>query len=321
MSVYTEISALQLAPVLACYGLGRLDDLQPIQGGIENSNYFLTVADSPQLVLTLFEELDSDQAAFLPPLLHRLAASGVPVAAPLVTLDGRYQPVFFGKPLQLAPRLTGQHLTEPGVAACRAMGEALARLHVAMQGAPLDRVNAHGAAWWNGVASRWMTRLSNDDQSLLRRCLTAYHETLNRYPILPQGLIHGDLFRDNCLFVGDAVSGVLDFSEAASDYLLLDMAITVNDFCRDWPGIALDPARVERFLEGYDSVRLLQSDERVALPVFLAVAAMRFWLSRLDVRERNAAEARHGEHVLEKSPDEMREIVRDRLAVAPSKAG
>lgn len=324
MSVYTQIHEADLAPLLEAYGLGRVLALTPIQGGIENSNYFLTVeADGApcELVLTLFEELAPEEAAFLPALLTHLHVEGVPVAAPLATRDGRYQPHFFDKAVQVAPRLHGSHPPTPARAACEAMGCALAGLHVALKGYPLQRHNAHGADWWNEVATRWRGRLELVDRLLLDKCLEDFARACAQFPELPQGLIHGDLFRDNSLFVGDAVNGILDFSEASQDYLLLDIAITLNDFARAWPRLRLKQDSVRAFLQGYESLRPLTAAEKAVLPTFLAVAAMRFWLSRLDVAERNRAEGRQGEHILEKDPKEMRDMLADRLSLGPSDIG
>jgi len=318
MSVYTIVEPAQLEPLLLAYGLGRLLALEPIQGGIENSNYFLTVEaeDGPrQLVLTLFEELDPVAAAFLPPLLVHLHQQGVEVAAPLATWDGSYQPLFLGKAAQLAPCLMGQHALMPGPRQCEAVGQALAGLHIALQGYPLQRANTHGADWWQEVATRWRPRLGLTDRLLLDKCLDDFAVVCANAPALPRGLIHGDLFRDNTLYMGDAVSGILDFSEAAADYLLLDIAITMNDFCRAWPQLRLKRDSVRAFIEGYASLRPLLAEERQALPAFLAVAAMRFWLSRLDINARNAVENRSGEHVLEKDPQEMRDMLADRLSL------
>jgi homoserine kinase type II len=316
MSVYTLIQSPDLAPLLQAYGLGDVVALVPIQGGIENSNYFLTVQapDGPrELVLTLFEELAPEDAAFLPPLLAHLHQAGVPVAAPLATRDGRYQPGFRGKAVQIAPRLRGRHVEAPAAVECEAMGRTLAALHRALGGYELHRANAHGAGWWHEVAARWRPQLPEMDAELLGLTLADFDQLTQRMGELPRGLIHGDLFRDNTLFDGNTVSGVLDFSEAAEDYLLLDIAITMNDFCRAWPGIGLRLTSARAFIAGYESLRALTPDEREAMPIFLAIAAMRFWLSRLDINARNQAEGRQGEHVLEKDPKEMRDMMRDRL--------
>lgn len=312
MSVYTLLSLQDIQPFVESYGLAPAVTLTPIKGGIENSNYFLTLADGRDLVLTLFEELGEREAAFLSPLLTHLHDAGIAVAAPLADRHAHALNHLAGKPAQLAPRLPGSHPHAPGLAQCRAMGEALASLHIALRGYPLQRENTHGQAWWEVVAKRWLPRLPPAEKQLLENVLARYAQTLAENPALPMGLIHGDLFRDNTLMRGDTVTAILDFSETSHDHWLLDIAITVNDFCRHWSDDGLsnapDTSRRVAFLQGYESRRPLNPDEKSALPVFLAVAAMRFWLSRLDVGARNAAEGRGGEHVLEKDPAEMREL-------------
>lgn len=311
MSAYTHVDLADVQPLLLACDQPAAVSLLPIKGGIENSNYFLTLPDGRELVLTLFEELSAGEAHFLGPLLTHLSAAGLPVAAPLRDTSGNWLHRLAGKPAQLAPRLQGQHPLHPDTGQCRAMGEALARLHLALRDYPLERSNAHGPDWWAAVAARWEARLPEADRQLLQATLASY----GSLPVdaLPQGLIHGDLFRDNMLFTGSSVSGVLDFSECGQDHWLLDIAITSNDFCREWPEDMPDPARQNAFVSGYESLRPLTPPERKALPVFLAVAALRFWLSRLEVQERNREEGRGGDHVLQKDPAEMRELLRELL--------
>lgn len=316
MSVYTAVTPAEVQVFLTGYQLPALATLSPIKGGIENSNYFVSLMDGSELVLTLFEELSANNAAFIGPLLAHLNRAGVPVAAPLQDQQGIWLKTLAGKPAQLAPRMTGSHPEHPGNAQCHAMGNALAQLHLAMNGYPLQRINAHGAKWWNTVISRWRNRLAPEDTALLDRTLQLYDASCRRHPDLPQGLIHGDLFRDNTLFKAETVSAILDFSETSHDYWLLDMAITINDFCRKWPADTPDSQRCAAFIAGYEEKRVLRACEYAVLPVFLATAAMRFWLSRLDVQLRNQEETRGGDHVLEKDPAEMRALTHYRLQAA-----
>mgnify|MGYP000228657819 CR=1 FL=1 len=157
-------------------------------------------------------------------------------------------------------------------------------------------------------------RYSKVEQLLLDTVLEDFSESCEDFDDLPKGLIHGDLFRDNTLFDGDTLSAILDFSEAGRDYWLLDIAITINDFCSDWPQVRLNQALYQAFVDGYQQVRPLTEDEQFVLPSFLAMAATRFWLSRLSVAKRNQEEGRVNEHVLQKDPQEMLNMVKARLA-------
>jgi len=313
MSVYTALTAAQIQAFADQYQR-IVRQIEPIQNGIENSNWFVDFTDETQAVLTLFEELNFTQAHSLAGLLDGIAQSGLPVAAPYPNAAGERLSWLADKPAQFAPRLHGKHPMQPNQRQCQAMGEGLAQLHLAMQSIRLDKPNAHGQAWWQQTAAELRVTMSGDDQCLLDQLFAQFAQIQTTVGELPRGLIHGDLFRDNTLFVDNSLSGMLDFSECCMDEYVLDIAITLNDFCSDWPDVALNQQKYADFLAGYQQVRTLTDAEKTALPVYLAMAVGRFWLSRLQVAQRNQAEGRVGEHVLQKDPNQMREMVRVRLA-------
>src|SRR5690606_7556258 len=121
------------------------------------------------------------------------------------------------------------------------------------------------------------------------------------------------LFRDNTLFEGDQLNGILDFYELNQDEWLFDIAITLNDFCTEYPDVVLNEEKAIAFLNAYETIRPLTSDERACLELYLAMAAGRFWMMRLQVAQRNAALGRTGEDILQKNPDEMRNMLIERL--------
>ena len=313
MSVYTELTLSEIQEFVSQYQLQAIA-YQPIQAGIENSNYFVSTANGQEFVLTIFEELNGQEANFLAPLLQHLQQAGVAVAAPLIANNGQSLLTIKEKAAQLAPRIQGQHPLQVNVAQAQVIGEQLAKLHLALKKYPLKRSNAHGAAWWQKEAAKARNGMTQVEQLILDTVLNDFEETTEDFDDLPKGLIHGDLFRDNTLFAGDELKAILDFSEAGKDYWLLDIAITINDFCSDWPNVTLNQELYQAFLTGYQKVRKLTEDEQEVLPTFLTMAATRFWLSRLSVAKRNATEGRTGEHVLQKDPQEMLAMVKARLA-------
>ena len=312
MSVYTVLTFAQIQAFADQYGL-TVTQVEPIENGIENSNWFVDFVDGRHAVLTVFEELDFVQAHGLAGLLDGIAQSGLPVAAPYPNTAGQRLGWLAEKPAQFAPRLQGAHPMQPTLAQCQAMGEGLARLHVAMQTIDFIKPNAHGQTWWQQTAAELRPSMTDDDQILLDQLFAQFAHTQATLGALPQGLIHGDVFRDNTLFMGDRLSGILDFSECCTDDYLLDIAITLNDFGSDWPRVALDQDKAIAFIQAYQTVRLLLPSETTALPIYLAMAAGRFWLSRLQVAQRNQAEGRLGAHVLQKDPNQMRQMLFSRL--------
>ena len=114
------------------FGLGELVAFQPISAGIENSNYFVTLdrGDEPfEYVLTLLEGFSFAEAPYFSRILSALHQQGLPVAAPVPTLDGMTSTSFCGKPTFLCPRLPGRHLEQGDSSACQQIGRFIAASH------------------------------------------------------------------------------------------------------------------------------------------------------------------------------------------------
>lgn len=280
MSVYTPVTEAQLAAWLRGYSVGTLVALEPIQSGIENTNYFVTTSQG-RYVLTLFERLPAGELPFYLELMAHLARHGIPSPAPIADLADRYLSHLNGKPAALVTRLAGRSIERPGERDCAELGALLARMHLAGRsyGAYLD--NPRGPKWWR-VAAR-AVRPFLDAQSLALLEEELRFQSLYRFPDLPRGPIHADLFRDNALFDDGRITGVIDFYFAGVDCLLLDLAVCANDWCLvDAAGdLRLDEARTCALLGAYAALRPLVPLERGAWPVLLRAAALRFWLSRL----------------------------------------
>lgn len=311
MSVYTPLTLPQVQDFATDYALNIIE-ITPIQGGVENTNYFLTTDNQQQYVLTVFEELDAQAAAELPPVLNHLGQNGIPVAVPLQH-HGSYIHMIANKPAQIAPRIAGKHPMPSTLAQVEMMGTTLAKMHLALQTYVLERKNNHDQVWWDETIAQLHPTLSPEDQQLLNQVLTQFHRIQQQFLQRPIGLIHADLFRDNTLYVENELSAILDFSELCQDELLIDISITLNDFCSDFPDIKLNNHKAQTFLAAYQQIRPITCDERACLNTYLAIAACRFWLSRLQMVKRNTLEGRTGEDILQKNPEEMRLMLIDRL--------
>jgi len=277
MSVYTTVTADELRHWLRDYDIGELIDLQGISAGIENTNYFVTTS-AGRYVLTLFEKLTAQELPFYLNLMAHLAERGVPSAHPVASRGGGYLGTLNAKPAALVARLEGTDMTAPDADHCAAIGAVLARLHLAGQSYPAKMDNPRGPKWWKSVLPEILPFLPDSEAVLLQEEIR--FQSLYRFSDLPRGAIHADLFRDNVLFKGGQVAGVIDFYFACTDALLYDVAIAVNDWCIDNNG-ALDAARSRAFLDAYAAVRPWTPIERGAWPVMLRAGALRFWVSRL----------------------------------------
>ncbi|MFA5171632.1 MAG: homoserine kinase [Sulfuriferula sp.] len=305
MSVFTTVSEDQASAWLENYSIGQLTELRGIASGIENTNYFLST-NQGKYVLTLFENLTAAELPYFLHLMHHLASLGVPCPLPMSNQQGELLGTLNGKPASIVTRLTGASLTAPTIAQCAAMGATLAQIHVAGKNFPMQRENERSGNWWKAISPQLLPFLDTDAAQLLQAEIK--FQALHRLQDLPRGVIHADLFRDNVLFEGDTVSGVIDFYFACNDAWLYDIAITVNDWCITATG-ELDEAATRAFLQSYHSVRPFTAIERGAWPITLRAAALRFWVSRLyDLHFPRAGEMTHA-----KDPSHFERILRNRI--------
>ncbi|OAI53403.1 homoserine kinase [Betaproteobacteria bacterium SCGC AG-212-J23] len=310
MSVYTPVTEAELAAWLGNYSVGTLAALEPIKAGIENTNYFVTTSQG-RYVLTLFERLPAAELPFYLDLMAHLARHGIPCPAPIADLQDRYLQQLNGKPAALVTRLPGRSLDAPGERECGELGALLGRLHLAGRSYPGYLENPRGPKWWRIAAKEVMPFLKKDRSELLEKELRFQSE--QRFPDLPRGPVHADLFRDNTLFEKGRISGVIDFYFAGVDCLLYDIAVCVNDWCLK-DGAALDAGRTRALLAGCQGVRPFTPLEQAAWPAMLRAAALRFWLSRLH----DYHLPRAGMLVHAHDPEHFRRILEDRVrAKAP----
>ena len=277
MSVYTSVTEAELDAWLKQYSVGELKSLEPIKAGIENTNYFVTTAQGAY-VLTLFERLPAVELPFYLDLMAHLARHGIPAPAPIADLADHYLQTLNGKPAALVTRLPGRSIERPGEAECAELGALLARMHLAGRSYPAYLENPRGPKWWRLAAADLKPHLRKEEAALLESELA--FQARHRFPDLPRGAVHADLFRDNALFQKGRISGVIDFYFAGVECLLYDVAVCANDWCLD-EHLGLEKARADALMAAYEAVRPLTPGERTAWPVMLRAAALRFWLSRL----------------------------------------
>jgi homoserine kinase type II len=294
MAVFTEVSDAEAGELVRTLGLGELHELRGIHAGIENTNYFLTARQQGgerEYVLTLFERLTAAQLPFYLHLMKHLAHRGIPVPEPQAAPgsataenpDGRLLHTVSGKPAALVDRLHGTSELAPTDAHCAAVGEMLARMHLAGRDYTRHQPNLRGLAWWNETVPVVLPYVDAAQAALLTSELAFQNHVAasSAFAALPRGPIHADLFRDNVLFEQGRLTGFFDFYFAGVDSWLFDISVCLNDWCVALPSGVHDSARAAAFLDAYCKVRPLAAAERRLLPAMLRAGALRFWISRL----------------------------------------
>lgn len=280
MAVYTEVSDEELAAFIASYGLGELLSFKGIAEGVENTNYIVHTSRGP-FILTLYERRTArEDLPFFLGLMEHLAARGVSCPTPVRDNEGRNLKELAGRPAALVTFLEGFWVRRPATVHCAAVGRALAELHMGAQGFALKRANALGLAGWRPLYERFADRTDEIALDLGPLIGSELRSLEAHWPKgLPTGVIHADLFPDNVFFIGDRLSGLIDFYFACNDALAYDIAVCLNAWCFE-KDLSFNITKGRALLRGYEELRPLNPAEREAMPRLARGAALRFLLTR-----------------------------------------
>ena len=277
MSVYTTVTPEQLSALLTSYDIGKLTSFAGIAEGVENTNYHV-VTERGDYILTLFEQFECSQIPFFLSLLTHLQQDGISCPQPVPMRGGESIAILNDKPAVIFNFLEGKSPIKPTKTELMLLGKKMAQMHLSLAKTTKEGSTQQPHEDAIDSVTAILANLPSDDAALYLDELKHQQQVDRNH--LPRGLIHGDLFRDNCLVSNGRLSGVLDFYSASEDAYILDIAITASDWCRDQKN-ELIVSDVDSLLEGYQSVRRFEQKEEKLWPDILRFAAFRFWCSRL----------------------------------------
>ena len=287
MAVYTQLGAEALAALIAEFDVGDLVMAKGIAEGVSNSNWLIETSGkhgtAVRFILTMYEyRIELEDLPFFLSLLDHLAAKGCPVPRTIHDRAGGLFRTVGEKAVALIEFLPGVSLSDPTAAQARAVGRALAQMHLAAADFGPSRANGMGPAEWQRLAGECGPKgFASIDPDLAGIVQAELQFLSKHWPAdLPRGVIHADLFPDNVLMLGDTVTGLIDFYFACTDLIAYDVAVTHAAWCFGTDGRSFNPAISAALLGGYEAVRPLSTGERAALPVLARGAALRFALSR-----------------------------------------
>jgi homoserine kinase type II len=281
MAVYTDVAAEEVAAFLSAYDLGDLLAYKGIAEGVENSNFLLHTSRG-YFILTLYEKrVAANDLPFFLGLMEHLAARALTCPQPVKNRKGETLGRLAGRPAAIVTFLDGMWIRRPTATHCAGLGHALAELHLAGADFGMKRANALSVQGWRALYETAKPR-ADGVQAGLHAAIAAELDVLEKsWPRdLPQGVIHADLFPDNVFFLGDQLSGLIDFYFACTDTLAYDVAICLNAWCFELDH-SYNVTKGRALLQAYASKRKLSAPERAALPLLARGAATRFLLTRL----------------------------------------
>jgi homoserine kinase type II len=281
MAVYTDVAAEELAEFLKAYDIGEVLSYKGIAEGVENSNFLLHTT-SGSFFLTLYEKrVALADLPFFLGLMGHLASHGIRCPQPVKMRDGQTLGKLAGRPAAIIDFLEGVWPRKPNATHCAAIGQALAKMHLAGRDFSMTRANALSVSGWRPLFDQAAAR-ADTLQHGLRQLMSDELEHLEKaWPKnLPEGVIHADAFPDNVLFLGDKLSGLIDFYFACNDILAYDIAICLNAWCFE-ADHSFNVTKARAFLSAYGRERPLSNAEQDALPLLARGAALRILLTRL----------------------------------------
>jgi len=277
MSIFTSLTTQQIETILANYRLSPLAHFMPISGGTQNTNYLLTLAEE-QVVLTIYEREDGAMIGPILTFIDYLAEHQFPCSAIIPNKSGQWYQLLQEKPVFIGKFIVGHHYTQLTVAQSQQWGHCLAQFHALTRTYPLFRKQVRDMSWIQQMSQQVLAKLTEREQILLSD--ECGFQQAQDYSVLPTGVIHADLFLDNVLFIEDTIAGIVDFYDVSQGPQLLDVAIAINDSCHD-ADYQIDHTLQQAFFRGYQQIRPLTPPEQRAWPAMQRLAALTFWLLRL----------------------------------------
>lgn len=281
MAVYTEVSDEEMSAFIGEYDIGELVSAKGIAEGVENSNYLIrTTTDS--FILTLYEKrVREEDLPFFLGLMDHLADRGIPCPQPIHGRDGKALRRLAGRPAAVTSFLEGLWTRKIRPVHCAELGRALAQFHAAGADFPIRRRNGLGPEDWRPLYEQAAARAHEVDESLGPLIEDELAVIDRAWPQgLPSGVIHADLFPDNVFFIGERLSGLIDFYFACNDYVAYDVAVCLNAWCFERDR-SFNITKARQFLAAYRAERALSRAELEALPMLCRGASLRFLLTRL----------------------------------------
>ena len=281
MAVYTEVPDGDLAAFVNAYDIGEVVSCKGIAEGVENSNFLMRTTKG-SYILTLYEKrVERSDLPFFLGLMEHLAAKGLSCPTPIKAKDGVALRELCGRPAAIISFLEGMWPRRPTERHCQLLGGAMAELHLKGRDFTIKRPNNLSLSGWRTLVANTKDR-ADEVAPGLAATITEELAFLERsWPRdLEIGVIHADLFPDNVFFLGDRLSGLIDFYFACNDFLAYDVAICLNAWCFEQKG-EFNVTKARLMIESYAGLRPLPEAELAAMPILARGGALRFLLTRL----------------------------------------
>ena len=284
MAVYTKLSREEIEKIISFYSFKKLDSFSPIEEGIENTNYII-ILEGKKYILTIFEKRVKEQdLPFFCELILLLNKCGFKCPRPLINNENSIISNFKNKKLTILTFIEGKSKENLSAANCKLIGREAARLHQLTSTFKIKRENSLSVKSWRKMFENIKSDCNKIHHDLPNLIESNLKDIEKNWPTnLNKGIIHADLFKDNIIFDGNEVSGIIDFTFSCNEFYAFEIAICFNALCFDGvsKNLSFNVTKAKNFIDGYNSIRKITDEEKKNIKVLSQGAALRFLLTRV----------------------------------------
>ena len=284
MAVYTKLNREEIEKIISFYSFSKLDSFTPIEEGIENTNYIIVI-EGTKYILTIFEKRVKEQdLPFFCELISLLNKSGFKCPRPLINNNNSTISDFKNKKLAILTFIEGKSKENLSAADCKAVGQETAKLHQLTSNFEIKRENALSVKSWRKMFESIKSDCNKIHADLPNLIEENLRDIEKNWPVdLPNGIIHADLFKDNILFKGGSINGIIDFTFSCNEFYAFEIAICFNSLCFDGSrnNLSFNDTNARNFIAGYNEFRIISEKEKKFIKVLSQGAALRFLLTRV----------------------------------------
>ena len=281
MAVYTPVNQSELEDFVEQYNLGKLISYDGILEGIENTNYKILMEEG-NFIITIFEKrVDPQDIPFFMNLQNHLSEHGFHCPVPIKNKNKNIINSLHNKKAIIISFLEGKKIDDPQSHHCLQVGKMVSNFHQITKNFENTRKNTLDIDKWKFIFSKCLEETNHDFKDIIepmKNELLYLHQCWPKN--LPQGTIHGDLFKDNIFFQNEKLSGLIDFYFSCNDFYAYELAITTNAWCFDIKK-GFNRNNFESLLSGYQINSNISSDEKKNFNTLLRGAAIRILVTRL----------------------------------------
>ena len=284
MAVYTKLEKEQIDNILLNYKLGKLKKFEGIEEGIENTNYSIET-EKGKYILTIYERrVEETDLPFFSNLMVELSKKNFNCPKPIPNKNNNYISDLNSKKFMITSFLDGKSKNNLSPFECKIVGQQIAKLHQITKNFKFNRKNDLSIKSWRNIFSQVKDKCNKIHPELPKLIEANLISIEKQWPKnLPSGIIHADLFSDNIFFKNNKFSGFIDFYFSCNDFYAFEIAICFNALCFDGmkQNLSFNVTKAKKLMEGYNEVRKISKDEKIAIKVLSQGAALRFLLTRV----------------------------------------